>query len=72
MGRLYLLGFIGLCYLYPKQVAQWFVSAIVAFVAAYLTTDGKLAPFEGMFLINYILIQIIFSIWNRRHKVVKV
>jgi hypothetical protein len=65
MGRLYLLGFAGLCYFYPKQVAQWAFATIAAFIGAYLTTGGKLAPFELWFMADYILIQVSFALLNK-------
>jgi hypothetical protein len=71
-SRLVRLLIAGVCVLYPKQVAQWFVALIVAGVAAYLTTGGKLAPFELWFVIDYILIQVIVAMFNNRHKLEKV
>jgi hypothetical protein len=67
-GRLYLLGFAGLCYFYPKQVAQWAFATIAAFIGAYLTTGGKLAPFEAWFVVEYIIIMWLFSLLNRKQK----
>jgi hypothetical protein len=68
MGRLYLLGFAGLCYFYPKQVAQCAFATIAAFTGAYLTTGGKLAPFEMWFLIDYVIIMWLFGLLDRQVK----
>jgi hypothetical protein len=46
--------------------------ANIAGIAAYLTTGGKLAPFELWFLNDYVMVQIIFGVWNNRNKLVKV
>ena len=67
-GSVIFLGIVGLCVLYPRAVAQWFVAAIVSFVAAYLTSGGDLAPFEMWFAVDYIFIQVLFSLFNNRRK----
>ena len=56
----------GIRYFYPKLVVQWLVASIVAGVAAYMTSGGVLAPFEGWFIVDYLLIQWLFGIYNRR------
>jgi hypothetical protein len=62
---------LGLCVFYPKFVLQWFVTLVLAFIAAYLTVaqaDGiaPLGSFIGWFAADYIFIQVLFSILNRR------
>jgi hypothetical protein len=56
----------GIRYFYPKLVVQWLVASIVAGVAAYMTSGNALAPFEAWFIVDYLLIQWLFGIYNRR------
>jgi hypothetical protein len=63
--------FLGLCVLYPKFVLQWFVASVLAFLAAYWTVAqangiAEMSPFLGWFAADYIFIQVLFSILNRR------
>jgi hypothetical protein len=66
MSRLVWVFIAGVCVFYPKYVAQWFLATVVAGVAAYLTTGGKLAPFELWFVIDYILIMWLFGLLDKR------
>jgi len=71
MGIGLLITFAGLCFLYPRAVMQWFAALFVAGTAAYLTVANEhwiapLGQFEIWFLVDYILIQVLFSYLNNR------
>jgi len=63
---------IVLCFLFPRAMAQWVVSMVVAFIAAYLTVADQywFAPpvaFMGWYILDYAVMQLIFWLLNRRH-----
>jgi hypothetical protein len=67
IGRLI---FLGILVFYPKQLLEWIISVVIAFGAAYATVEVHgIAPI-GIFLLwfmaDYFLIQILFSVLNRR------
>jgi hypothetical protein len=71
-GRVLLLGFAAISYLWPRQTLEWCLSVILAGVAAYLITlthgVAPLLHFELMFRLFYIAIMWLFGI--RRSKAV--
>jgi hypothetical protein len=73
MGKLVAVGLIALTIFYPRAAAQWIVTLIVAWIAAYLTVAeynwyAPMGPFLLWFVADYILIQLLFGLLNRRHR----
>lgn len=64
-----LLIIAGLLWFFPRQSLEWCAALTLAGVAAWLTVEthgiAPLGPFEAWFMADYILIQIIFSLFDR-------
>jgi hypothetical protein len=64
---------IALCVFFPRAMAQWVVSIVVAFIAAYMTTANQywiapIEPFLLWYMADYAIMQLIFWVLNRRHR----
>lgn len=73
MGKFVAAAIIAATVFYPRAVAQWFVTLIVAWFAAYITVAeanwyAPIGPFLLWFVADFILIQLLFGLLNRRHR----
>jgi hypothetical protein len=75
-GAVIFLGIVALCIFYTKYVVEWFAALILAGVAAWFTTEthgiAPLGQFELWFIADYILVQWLFVLLNKRANQAKV
>ena len=70
MSNVPYLAFAAICYFFPRATLEWAVASILAFILAYMTVQthgiAPLHPFALWWIADYIVLQLIFSLFNRK------